>query len=242
MASGNASTGDAWTYTGVSEFVKVIFLAVGTGLLTVLVWVLATWADVPSKAATGFAYFAGGSIVVALGLVAPWTYMGNEMMDRLGRDRKETPKQRTTLRRETKLRIDRGALGLWIPYVVNIAGVGWLVYYSGGIVHSPFTAVPVVMFTLVVLLIDPPSARGVSRPESIRPPIWPFIVLAIIALVFFVSMALLNIFCPATLETSPTDGAGIAVTLSTAAVGIVVAVVARWNILRNLLESDQSKP
>jgi hypothetical protein len=245
MGSPDVGADDRWTQTGVSEFVKVILLTLGTILLSALVATLVIWAQVPSHAAWGYAYLAAGSILLALVLVAPWTFLFQEFMARLGNDQPDARKQPTSLRRATRIRIDRGALGLWAPFAVNLIGVGWLIYYSGGIVHSPFAAVPVIMFTLVVLLIDPPVSPSVTDETKVgqgvaRPPVWPFVVLGAIALAFFVCLVILNVFSPADLETEPTDGAGIAVNLSTAAVGIVLAAVARWGLLQKVVEAREA--
>lgn len=267
MTAPDSNGGETLTYTGVSELVKVAFLAIGSILLMILVWALVCFAKVPSHAAVGFTIIGCGSIFLALALVLPWrivlglvadfiVFLGREFLTRVRGedenerrdDRRARGVRRTRLRAETKLRIDRGALGLWVPYIVSMVGVGWLIYYSGGIVDSPFVAIPVVMFTLVVLLIDlpdPKSTGGEVRSTRMgrkpRPPIWPFVVLAIVAAVFFAAMALLNAHHPAHLTSHPDDGAEIVVTLSTATVGIVLAAVARWSILRDLVERESSR-
>jgi hypothetical protein len=262
MAAPDSKGGSRPTYDGASE---VTFLAIGTISLMALVWFLVWLANVPSRAAFGFTVIGIASLVLAVTLVLPWrtvfglaggffVFLGREFRIRLSGKagersdddrRRSRNSRRSNLQSATKRRVDRSAIGLWVPYVVNLIGVGWLIYYSGGIVDSPFVAIPVIMFTLVVLLIDPPNSK--TSPEGKgstaaltgrepRPPIWPFVVLGVVALVFFAAMTLLNTWAPAHLTSSPADGAEILVTLATASVGIVLAAVARWSILQDLVK------
>lgn len=62
--------------------------------------------------------------------------------------------------------------------------------------------------------------------------------LGLVVSLFFGVLVCLSIFCPAHLEPAPTAGASIAVDLSTAAVGIFVASVTRWNIITRLLSDS----
>lgn len=261
-----------------SEFDKLISLGIGSVILSIIVLILTFCAGVTWRASIGYYTLTAISLVVAGALVVTWTPFYRQVLIRAGgsriaervlvwfREKSAKVAARPPLRYLARIRLDRRTLGLWIPYVVNLLAVGWLIYFSGGIVRSPFATVPVIMFTLVVLLIDLPTAIERSEAEEGTPAdsgdalpvrvdevphsdredqpsrylVFPFKVLFGVALSFFVVMIVLNCVHPWHLHQSPTAGATLTMTLAIASVGIGFAVVARANILDEV--SDASHP
>lgn len=248
----------------VREFHKFAALCIGSILLAVIVLLLVLFAHISRTAAIGYWVLAVCSLGVAFFLMLTWAPFYSDMAGRAGspdaaeellrwlRGKGKVIILRRPLRRLSRVRFDRSTLGLWIPFIISLVAVGWLIYFSGGIVHSPFATVPVIMFTLVVLLIDVPTGirdsieRNRDNSSSETPQldisamlIFPFKILIGVAIVFFVSMIALSID-PWPLEREPTDSAALTMTLSTAVVGITYAAMARFDILRRDMDSPSA--
>lgn len=234
------------------EFNKFVALSVGSGILAVIVLVLTAYAKVPWLAAIGYWVLAAVSLGIALFLLVTWEPFYKDIAHRAGsptaaerllnwfRQFVRNLGTKWPLRLLKGRRIDRPTLGLWIPFILSLLAVGWLVYFSGGIVTSPFASVPIIMFTLVVLLIDVPSdATGFRRAEGGDAGlIFPFKVLVVVAVAFFGVMTALHYF-PWSLDEQPTATAKLAMTLATAVVGITYAAMVRFDILSKALDSRQ---
>ncbi len=252
------------------EFNKVLFLVVGTMALWLLVFVLVLVARVEWIAAGGFWAISVVSILIALGLGVPWAKVSSrmfaELLNRLTGSQ-ELAERWTKRIQDSRIakwvrRRDafyaRQTVGLWAPFIVNLIAVGWLICLSGGVVHSPFAQIPVVMFTLVVLLIDSPQRRGSGAGEdgslldgegrrvatvevevSERAVIAsdseerigvPFLVLGLVALSYYVALIAINLLNPWH-GPHPADGATLTITVATAAVGVILAILARMSVL-----------
>jgi hypothetical protein len=242
------------------EILKALFLVIGTMLLWGLVLGLRLLQRVPNKSAEG-GYIALVSVVVAILFGLPWTEAYNELARRAGGNDDLAKKvvdrvQRLGRSVQKRLpsaiyeRLDRGSLGLWVPFLINLGSVGWLIYFSGGLARSPFGPVPAIMFTLVVLLIDPPSqveagtgeapevaSLDIGRRRSLASR--PFLVLTVAAIVFYVAIIIIGEQWPYTVAVHgmsmpvPVDQvATLTIALSVAVVGIALAAFARVSIAR----------
>lgn len=58
---------------------------------------------------------------------------------------------------ESPSRLD--TFGLWPSFILTLLGVESLIYLSGGVASSPFSAIPALMFTMVVLLVEVPRSE-----------------------------------------------------------------------------------
>lgn len=227
-----------------SKGFKAVVLLVGSLLLLLVVSILTLTAKVPGRALLWYTVFAVVSTFLALLFsgaraddlrllfhrigVNPDT--SERVIGRLGRLKKFSPQEHWG--------VDPS---LWIPFIVNLVGVGVLIQLSGGIIDSPFSSVSIIVLTLVVLLIEAPpkAAEGQNGNESVEQGEsstggdiaevrqHPFAILFGVAAVFFGAMVAANEFDFLDSGANPTDGASFVMTVASAAVGICLAVWAQ---------------
>jgi hypothetical protein len=244
-------------HPAVRKYITFGYLGTGALALCILAWALVFTADVPTRAAWFYTGFGGAAVLLAGFLGVPWSDVvqhmstsasgsegfGNWLRRRAKRFASRAARIVPASPRATRVRSKRVIdYGLWIPFLILLGAVGALIQFSGGVVHSPFSPVPAIVLTLVVLLIGPAGpgseavideevavARNPDAGDEEVPFPGSILLLFLVAGVFYAAMIALNHWLPD--EPHAREGATLAVSIATTLVGITFAMIARWDEL-----------